>query len=100
MKKVSIYKPTSIDEAMQMLTKHGQEAGVYAGGTDLLIRLKNRLTQAPTRRGASSRNGRGAPYEAQAGSCRAGGLGGRHRVGAAGGEPLLRVQRSEEHTSE
>jgi xanthine dehydrogenase YagS FAD-binding subunit len=48
MKKVSIYKPTSIDEAMQMLTKHGQEAGVYAGGTDLLIRLKNRLTQAPS----------------------------------------------------
>jgi xanthine dehydrogenase YagS FAD-binding subunit len=48
MKKVSIYKPTSVDEAMQMLTKHGQEAGVYAGGTDLLIRLKNRLTQAPT----------------------------------------------------
>ena len=48
MKKVSIYKPTSIDEAMQMLTKHGQEAGVYAGGTDLLIRLKNRLSQAPT----------------------------------------------------
>jgi xanthine dehydrogenase YagS FAD-binding subunit len=47
-KKVSIYKPTSIDEAMQMLTKHGQEAGVYAGGTDLLIRLKNRLSQAPT----------------------------------------------------
>jgi xanthine dehydrogenase YagS FAD-binding subunit len=48
MKKVSIYKPISIDEAMQMLTKHGQEAGVYAGGTDLLIRLKNRLTQAPS----------------------------------------------------
>jgi xanthine dehydrogenase YagS FAD-binding subunit len=33
---------------MQMLTKHGREAGVYAGGTDLLIRLKNRLAQAPT----------------------------------------------------
>src|SRR5580692_1395295 len=48
MKKVSIYKPTTVGEAMQMLTKHGQEAGVYAGGTDLLIRLKNRLTQAPT----------------------------------------------------
>ena len=27
---------------------HGTEAGVYAGGTDLLIRLKNRLQQAPT----------------------------------------------------
>jgi len=48
MKKVAIYKPTTVDEAMAMLSKHGQEAGVYAGGTDLLIRLKNRLTQAPT----------------------------------------------------
>lgn len=47
MKKVSIYRPTSIDEAIQMLSKHGVEAGVYAGGTDLLIRLKNRLQQAP-----------------------------------------------------
>jgi xanthine dehydrogenase YagS FAD-binding subunit len=48
MKKVSIYRPTTVDEAIQMLSKHGAEAGVYAGGTDLLIRLKNRLTQAPS----------------------------------------------------
>jgi xanthine dehydrogenase YagS FAD-binding subunit len=48
MKKVEIYKPSSLDEAVQILTHHGQDAGVYAGGTDLLIRLKNRLTQAPT----------------------------------------------------
>jgi xanthine dehydrogenase YagS FAD-binding subunit len=48
MKKVSIYRPTSVDEAIQMLSAHGAEAGVYAGGTDLLIRLKNRLTQAPS----------------------------------------------------
>jgi xanthine dehydrogenase YagS FAD-binding subunit len=48
MKKVSIYRPASVDEAIQMLSKHGAEAGVYAGGTDLLIRLKNRLVQAPT----------------------------------------------------
>ena len=27
---------------------HGTDAGVYAGGTDLLIRLKNRLKQAPS----------------------------------------------------
>ncbi len=47
MKKVSIYKPTSVDEAIQILSKHGAQAGVYAGGTDLLVRLKNRLTQAP-----------------------------------------------------
>jgi xanthine dehydrogenase YagS FAD-binding subunit len=48
MKKISIYKPTTIDEAIQILSQHGTEAGVYAGGTDLLIRLKNRLKQAPT----------------------------------------------------
>ena len=48
MKKISIYRPTTVDEAMQILSQHGTEAGVYAGGTDLLVRLKNRLEQAPT----------------------------------------------------
>src|SRR5579859_7499812 len=48
MKKVSIYRPSTVDEAIQILSQHGTEAGVYAGGTDLLIRLKNRLHQAPT----------------------------------------------------
>lgn len=48
MKPISIYRPSTVDEAIQMLSAHGAEAGVYAGGTDLLIRLKNRLTQAPT----------------------------------------------------
>ena len=48
MKKISIYRPTSIDEAIQILSRHGTEAGVYAGGTDLLIRLKSRLKQAPS----------------------------------------------------
>jgi len=48
MKKISIYRPTTIDEAIQILSEHGTEAGVYAGGTDLLIRLKNRLKQAPS----------------------------------------------------
>jgi xanthine dehydrogenase YagS FAD-binding subunit len=48
MKEISIYRPTSVDEAIQILSKHGTEAGVYAGGTDLLVRLKNRLKQAPT----------------------------------------------------
>jgi xanthine dehydrogenase YagS FAD-binding subunit len=47
-KKVSIYRPNTVDEAIQILSLHGTEAGVYAGGTDLLVRLKNRLTQAPT----------------------------------------------------
>jgi xanthine dehydrogenase YagS FAD-binding subunit len=48
MKPVSIYKPVSLEQAIQILSMHGTEAGVYAGGTDLLIRLKNRLHQAPT----------------------------------------------------
>jgi xanthine dehydrogenase YagS FAD-binding subunit len=47
MKKVSIYRPTTVDEAIRILSHHGPEAGVYAGGTDLLVRLKNRLKQAP-----------------------------------------------------
>ena len=48
MKKISIYRPSTVDEAIQALSKHGGEAAVYAGGTDLLIRLKNRLEQAPS----------------------------------------------------
>jgi xanthine dehydrogenase YagS FAD-binding subunit len=48
MKKVSVYRPTSIEEASAILSRHGTEAAVYAGGTDLLVRLKNGLTQAPT----------------------------------------------------
>src|SRR5437016_8882786 len=48
MKKVSIYKPSTVDEAIQILSQHGTSAAVYAGGTDLLVRLKNRLQQAPS----------------------------------------------------
>jgi xanthine dehydrogenase YagS FAD-binding subunit len=47
MKPVSIYRPVSVEQAIQILSLHGTEAAVYAGGTDLLIRLKNRLTEAP-----------------------------------------------------
>lgn len=48
MKKISVYRPTTVDEAIQILSAHGTDAGVYAGGTDLLIRLKNRIQQSPT----------------------------------------------------
>lgn len=47
MKKIAVYRPTTTDEAIRILSSHGHEAAVYAGGTDLLVRLKNRLTQAP-----------------------------------------------------
>jgi xanthine dehydrogenase YagS FAD-binding subunit len=48
MKKISIYRPATVNEAIQILSQHGTSAAVYAGGTDLLVRLKNRLHQAPT----------------------------------------------------
>jgi xanthine dehydrogenase YagS FAD-binding subunit len=48
MKKIAVYRPTTAEEAIQMLSLHGNDAAVYAGGTDLLIRLKNRLKQAPS----------------------------------------------------
>lgn len=48
MKKIEIYRPTTTEEAIRILSQHGTEAAVYAGGTDLLVRLKNRLQQAPT----------------------------------------------------
>jgi xanthine dehydrogenase YagS FAD-binding subunit len=47
MKKIAVYRPTTIEEASSILTRHGGDAAVYAGGTDLLVRLKNRLAQAP-----------------------------------------------------
>ncbi len=47
MKKFSVYRPTTIEEATGLLSRHGGQAAVYAGGTDLLVRLKNRLVQAP-----------------------------------------------------
>jgi xanthine dehydrogenase YagS FAD-binding subunit len=48
MKKISVYRPKTIEEATDILSLHGTEGGVYAGGTDLLIRLKNRLKETPT----------------------------------------------------
>jgi xanthine dehydrogenase YagS FAD-binding subunit len=48
MKKISVYRPATIEQAMEVLSLHGNEGAVYAGGTDLLIRLKNRLAQAPS----------------------------------------------------
>src|SRR5207245_9418029 len=44
----AVYRPASVEEAIQILSLHGTQAGVYAGGTDLLIQLKNRIEAAPT----------------------------------------------------
>ena len=36
------FSPTSLDEAVKLLEKHGRRAVILAGGTDLLVDLKNR----------------------------------------------------------
>ena len=36
-------QPESLEEALDLLSKHGEEAKVIAGGTDLLVSMKHRL---------------------------------------------------------
>ncbi len=47
MKQFSIYKPKTVEEALAALSSGEKAAAIYAGGTDLLIRLKNRLYTSP-----------------------------------------------------
>ena len=35
--------PESLDEALELLSRHGDDAALLAGGTDLLVRMKQRL---------------------------------------------------------
>lgn len=37
--------PESLEEALKLLSDHGEQASLLAGGTDLLVRLKQRLAQ-------------------------------------------------------
>lgn len=43
----AIHEPTSVAEASALLTRHGDEAAVYAGGTELLVLMKERLAHFP-----------------------------------------------------
>jgi carbon-monoxide dehydrogenase medium subunit len=36
-----IHQPASVQEASQMLTRFGEDAGIYAGGTELLLAMKH-----------------------------------------------------------
>lgn len=38
------HAPTSLKEALELLSKYGEEAKLLAGGTDLLVKMKQRLT--------------------------------------------------------
>lgn len=37
------YTPTSLDEALRLLDEHGEEARIVAGGTDLVVEIKNEV---------------------------------------------------------
>jgi len=39
------YAPTSLEEAVELLSKYGAEASLLAGGTDLLVNIKQRLVE-------------------------------------------------------
>jgi carbon-monoxide dehydrogenase medium subunit len=39
------HAPTSLREALELLSKHGGEAAPLAGGTDLLVKMKQRLVE-------------------------------------------------------
>lgn len=43
MPSISLLQPTSLPEALSLLAEHGDEARVVAGGTALVLMLKNRL---------------------------------------------------------
>ena len=60
MKPVTLNKPASVQEATQILARHGPEAVVYAGGTDLLVRPSTPVV-AVTRARRAARSDRPAP---------------------------------------
>ncbi|MBW3633855.1 MAG: FAD binding domain-containing protein [Chloroflexi bacterium] len=43
----TIHQPQSVEEASEMLARFGPDAAVYAGGTELLIVMKERLAHFP-----------------------------------------------------
>ena len=39
------HAPTSVEEAVELLSKYGEEASLLAGGTDLLVKMKQRVEE-------------------------------------------------------
>src|ERR1700722_16154423 len=42
LRRFDIHQPASAREASEMLAHYGEEAGIYAGGTELLLAMKHR----------------------------------------------------------
>lgn len=45
MKNFEYFKPSSLKEASEILLKHGDKAHILNGGTDLIIRMRDRITE-------------------------------------------------------
>ena len=43
----TIHQPGTVAEASRLLAEHGSHAAVYAGGTELLVIMKERLVHFP-----------------------------------------------------
>ena len=43
LRRFRLHEPTSVEEAVSLLVQHGEAAGVYAGGTELLLAMKEGL---------------------------------------------------------
>src|SRR4051812_28251144 len=43
----TIHQPESVAAASRLLAEHGSDAAVYAGGTELLVIMKDRLVHFP-----------------------------------------------------
>lgn len=44
---ITIHQPESVEEASRLLAEHGSGAAIYAGGTELLVVMKERLVHFP-----------------------------------------------------
>ncbi len=42
-----IHEPATVEEASRLLATHGPDAAIYAGGTELLVLMKDRLINVP-----------------------------------------------------
>ena len=44
---LTIHEPNTVQEASRLLSEYGSDAAIYAGGTELLVVMKERLIHFP-----------------------------------------------------
>ena len=46
-RRFDLHRPSSLPEVFELMQRHGEDASVYAGGTELLVALKARVLHYP-----------------------------------------------------